>query len=424
MDIKYQLLKFLKTNTIKQTLITFSGTAINGLLGMIFYILVARQLGPTSFGLLMVTIYTLTLIADVADVGTDTGLIRFIGKYLQTDSKKALKFMKLGLEIKALIWFMIMLLGWLLAPFISELIFLKPELTQPLRLAMVGVGGALFFSFITHSIQAFQKYSVWSILNISMNGLRLLLIIILIYIGSLGFNQVLITYIAITFLGFFIGLLFLPNFFRVSGQFEVSKEFFHYNKWVALSILLAAISSRMDTFILARLLSGNFVGIYTAANQLTVFIPQLVFALAIVVAPKLASFQSNLQAVLYLKKLQFFIISIVFFLLFLIPVMVVLIPLLFGSQFQQSINPFIILFLAQLLFLLALPSHQAIFYYFSKPNVFAALSSIQLITVTLLGILLIPNLGVIGAALAVFTSNLILLILPTLWIIYQFNQKK
>ena len=90
----------IKTATFRQSTITFSGTVINGLLGAVFYILVARFLGPSSFGLLMVAITLLTLISDIGDLGTDTGLVNFVGRNIKKKPLKAYRFLKLGLKIK------------------------------------------------------------------------------------------------------------------------------------------------------------------------------------------------------------------------------------------------------------------------------------------------------------------------------------
>src|SRR3989304_2913147 len=88
------------TTTFKQTSITFSGTIINGLLGALFYILTARFLGPAAFGLMSVAVTTLTLVADIGDLGSNTGIVNFIPRYLNEDKTKALRFLKLGLEVK------------------------------------------------------------------------------------------------------------------------------------------------------------------------------------------------------------------------------------------------------------------------------------------------------------------------------------
>ena len=79
----------LDTATFRQSSITFGGTILNAAFGAIFYILAARFLGPANFGLLSVAIAVLTLLADVGDLGTDTGLVNFVAKNIDKNKKKA-----------------------------------------------------------------------------------------------------------------------------------------------------------------------------------------------------------------------------------------------------------------------------------------------------------------------------------------------
>lgn len=409
------------TATFRQSGITITGTVLTGILGMLFYILTARVLGPANFGILVVTITTITLVADIANLGTDTGIIRFVSKY--AGSEKALKFLKLGWEIKLVVWLMILTVGWVLMPSIASLLT-KEELKSPLRLSLIGVGGSLFFSFVTNSLQAYQRFVSWSLLNIGSNSLRLLLILLLIFLNSLDLNASLVIYILVPFMGFFIGLLILPQFFDTSNETAVSKEFFQYNRWIALFVVLAALGSRMDMYLSTKLLSTTQVGIYAAANQLTAVVPQLVFAIATVVAPKLASFNSNKQVIEYLKKLQVFVAGLALLGLLAIPLSFILIPVFFGSSYQESFEPFVFLLLAQLIYLLALPVHQAIFYYFAKPYFFVITSAVHLLLITTLGWFLIVNFGILGAALAVLVSSIFNFIVPAIWVIYKFKKNE
>ncbi len=417
-----QIKEIVKSKTLSHFLITSGGTAINGFLGLLFYIYVARILGPASYGLLSVAIAFIAMMADLSDLGIDTGIIRFLGKYID-DRERAFRFIKLALEAKILIWLVIIFFGWFASPLIANNIFLKEELTDPLRLSLFGIGGALIYSLVTHVLQAWQKFVSWSLVNISMNALRLLALFLLVYLYQANLEYTLLIYIAIPFIGFFITLILLPNFLKVNNEQTVKTELFHYSKWVAMVGILTAIGTRLDTFLTARFLSNIEVGIYSAANQLTVVIPQLIFALATVVAPKLASLDTKQKAINYLKKLQLLVAGIFVIGLVSIPLLILLIPLLLGDSYQNSIAPFILLFIAQLIFLLSLPAHQAIFYYFAKPKLFTYTALGQLIIVAVLGWILIPQYGVIGAALTILISNTFNFLVPTFWVVYNFSKK-
>lgn len=412
------------TATFKQSQITTLGTIINGALGALFYILMARFLGPSDFGLLAVSIVTLTLIADIADLGTNTGLVRFVSSYINSDKEKAFKFLKLGLEIKLIIWIVVLLLGFALSPFIAGFIFKKSELLAPLRLVMVGVGGALLFSYATSSLQSLQKYFSWSLISILINLLRLILLGVLVFYQQLNLQSGLIVYLSLPFFGFFLTLLLLPTRQILSSnkEWSVARHFFNYNAQVAVFTFIAAISSRLDIFLNVRLLSSHEVGIYSAANQLNQLMPQLVGALGIVAAPKFASFQNIEQMKTFFKKFQLMVLGLAFLISLAIPASFYLIPLLYGSEYQLAIYPFIILLLAMIIFLISVPLHNSIIYYFAKPGIFIWVAVGHLLIISILGYFLISNYGVIGSAITVFIGMLFNLIAPLIWFLFRLRR--
>ncbi len=413
------------TATFKQSQITVAGTIINGVLGAAFYILMARFLGPFNFGLLIVSVATLTLIADIVDFGTNTGLVRFVSSNISENKEKAWRFLKLSLEVKLAVWSVVLISGIILAPFIAGKIFNKAELEMPLQLVMLGVGGALLFSFATAALQALQKYFTWSAVNISTNFLRLVFILILFFYQSLNLTSGLLVYLLLPFFGFSLTLLFIPakKILKVKEELSVSKEFFKFNFWVALFTIVAAISARLDTFLTARLLSAQELGFYGAANQLVSVVPQIVGALGVVAAPKFASFVNIKQMVVYFKKFQLMVVGLSLLGLLAIPLSLYFIPLLLGPKYTETMLPFIILLFAMLIFLISVPVHNSIIYYFGKPQFFVWLSLGHLLIISILGYLLILSYGVIGAALTVLTGMLFNFLVPLGWFLIKIRQK-
>ncbi len=418
------LKKVLSSTTWKQSQITLIGTLINGALGAFFYILMARYLGPSDFGLLIISITTLTLISDIVDFGTNTGLVRFVSSYLKTDRDKAFRFIKLGLELKLLVWLVVLTLGYFLAPVIANYAFNKSELQTPLRLVMVGVGGALLFTFATSALQSFQKYFLWSFINISSNLVRLVLIFLLFFSQQLNLINGLIFYIALPFLGFSLSLLVLPTrqILSVKDEWRVANQFFRFNKWVAIFTVITAISSRLDTFLNARLLTSGEVGIYGAANQLTQIIPQIVGALGVVAAPKFASFQNKIDMITFFKKFQLMVVALSSLIILVIPISFYAIPILYGENFTKSIAPFIILLFAMIVFLISIPLHSSIMYYFGRSDIFVWIALVHLLIVGVFGYFLIGNYGVVGTALTVLVGMIANFLLPLFWFINKLRK--
>lgn len=419
------LKSILQTATFRQSQITILGTIINGALGALFYVALARFLGPSNFGLLTIALTTMVLIADIADIGTNTGLIRFVSSNLVRNSDKAYRFLKLSLKIKLIAWLVSFSAIYLLAPFLATFLFHKEELMMPLRLSAFGVGGALLFTFATSSLQAYQKYFLWSIINILTNSLRLILILILGYYLMLNIESSLLVYMLLPFFGFFVTLFILPTrkILRSKDEFSLSKELFKYNIPVAAFTVVAAFSARLDTYLNAALLSTREVGIYGVASQLVQIMPQLVSALGLVSAPKFASFQNNTQMLIYFKKFQLFVSGLCLLGILSIPVSAYLIPILFGWLYQEAVIPFIFLFIAMLIFLFSIPVHHSVIFYFGRPDVFIWVSLGHLLIIGIVGFVMISNYGVIGAAATVLLGTVFNFLAPLIWFLKKLYEK-
>ena len=421
--MKEKILKIIRTKTLRQSVVTGTGTIINGVIGWIFYILVARNLGPSNFGIFSVATATIGLLSSIFNVGVDTGLVRFVGKYISSDKEKAFRFMKLGLKVKIISGVALITIGWFLIPFFAYTVLDKPGLLFPLRLSLIGAFGWLLSFFVTSCLQATQKFFSWVGLNIFMTSLRLFAVLGLIYFGISNINFSLYAYIYSPFIGFLLGITFLPKFFKVKDEGSIAKEFFHYNKWVAIFTVIAAISSRLDIYLSTRLLSLSDLGIYSVANNLSSIVSEIVLALATVVAPKLASFVSVIDAKRYLKKLQLFVIALsVFGVAFGIPLSYYVIPKLYGLSYTPSILPFSILLISQAIFLISVPVHTSIYYYFSKPKVFVFVCLGQIILISTLGWYAISTYGYIGAAFTMLVGNLFNFVVPGLWVLNKLKK--
>lgn len=418
------LKSILQTATFRQSQVTFFGTLVNGTLGAFFYILLARSLGPSDFGLITIALTTMVLIADIADIGTNTGLVRFVSSNLAQNEGRAYKFLKLSLEIKLIAWLASFLVIYLLAPFLATQLFHKQELILPLRLIGFGVGGALLFTFATSALQSYQRYFLWSIINIFTNTLRLILLLILGYYLLLNVESSLTVYMILPFFGFFVALFILPTrkIFSSKQEFSLSKELFKYNIPVAAFTMISAFSSRLDTYLNAILLSSREVGIYGAANQMVQIMPQLVSALGLVSSPKFASFTNNQQMLIYFKKFQIFVAGLCFLGILSIPVLTYFIPILFGSEYKDAVIPFILLFLGMLIFLFSIPVHHSVIFYFGRPDVFIWVSLGHLLIIGGLGYLLISSLGITGAAITVLIGTTFNFLYPLVWMFIKLRK--
>jgi len=364
----------------------------------------------------------LTLTADIGNLGTDTGVVNFVSKYAINDKQKARRFLKLALKVKLLVGITIAMLGWFVSHFISQYFFNKPELTGLLQIAFIGVLAQLLFTFATSALQAYQKFFAWGFTNIGQNTIRLILLFIT--FSSSAFtahtfttDSAFLLYALIPFTGFILGMILLPKaFLGATNENSVAKDFFKYNVWVALFGAIAAFSSRLDTFIAARLLDSAQIGIYAAANQLVLIVPQFVGALGTVIAPKMAQQTTKVKFLDYLKKTQFMVLGLATLGVLSIPVVLWIIPILFGVSYISSGPLFVILLFAMLIFLISVPIHMSVFYYYSYPKLFFWISLGHLAIIAIVGWNLISMYGVMGAAWTVLIGQVFNLVVPGVWV--------
>ncbi len=418
--------KVVRSSTFRDSLIASFGSGLAGLLGAIFYILCARILGPAQFGILMVAVTTVSLLSDIGNLATDPGMIRFIGQNIKENKYKAYQFLKLSFEIKLIIAFSFILIGWIISPYLASSVFYKPEFLNPLRLGFIGAATYVIISFSTTYFQSIQKFWYWVALHVGSNLVRLIIVLILWFYGSLNLENSLLTYVLVPFIFFLGSLAFIPKeFFKVKHEGDIRRELFHYNKWVTLYATVAALSTRLDTFIAARLITPTELGYYSAANQLVVFIPQFISALGAVLAPKLSSIKSHSEFLNYFKNIQLTFIGLACLGLIGIPVVLFLTPFIYGSQYADHVPVlFIVLYLAMLIFLVSVPIHNSILYYFGRPKVFIYSSLSQVFINIFIGWILISNYGSMGAAYTVLISMLSSLLIPGVWFLKNYKKDK
>ncbi len=404
------------SQTFKHSIISFGGTGITGILGVVFYAFVARTIGPANNGIFAVAVATIALLSSVANIGLDTGLLKFVSEFNVKNPQKAYRVMKLTLEIKMMIWVCLLSVGWLAMPLVVDVLFAKPELVVPLRISLLGVGTTLLSSYATTLYQAYSRFFSWSVINVSSNALRLVIVLLLMSFGLLNANTALLSYSFVLFIVFVVGIVSFPQFLKVKNEFSLFSEFMNFNKWIALFTVIAAVASRIDTYVATHFLSLTDVGIYSVGVSLVSFVTQIVLALASVVAPKLTQ-KSHVEFLVYFKKLQFFVLALAIIGVIVgIPLGSILIPIIYGAAYAPSIMPFSILLVGNALFLVALPIHTSVIYYFAYPRLFVYVTTFRLFLTGTLGFFLIPTLGATGAALSVLIGNISDLTIPAVWV--------
>ncbi len=412
--MNHKLTAIFQTQTWRQSAITVVSTFLSSGLGAVYYLLLARLLGPAQYGLFSLVIATIGVVFPVADLGLGQSLVRFVGAN-KTD-RKYFPFVNLALKTKLVSGAMSLIIFLGLSSFIARFIFQQPALISLLPWVGLGVLGQVLFSLTIAIFQGTQRFELWGGFQVGTNFIRLLLVLPLVLLTKFSTGFALGVFVASYFLGFGLSLLFVDRKFlgSVPTGSQV-KLFWDFNKWTAAVGVLAAVASRIDILLTARFLSLAQVGVYSLATMMVAFLPQLASAIGAVTTAKFASFNDPESSKKYLGKAMWFVGGISLLVaLAMIPAAGIVIWFAGKSDYAAAFGPFVILLLGLVIFLFTNPIRDSLLYYHAQPQFFFWMSLGQAIAVLSVGWFLIPLWGVTGAALS-FVAGQIFVAGTSVW---------
>ncbi len=393
----------LSTQTFRQSAITSISVFLSSGLGAVFYLFLAKLLGPHQYGLFSLSIAILGIVISVVDLGVTQGLVRFVGAH--KDSGEYYPYAKLAFKSKLVMGIVVGLVFGLGANLFASFVFRQPELKSLLPLVGLAIFSQLLYSLSTSIFQGLQKFLPWGIMQVGTNIIRLVMLLPLILSGKLYSFSALVIFLLSYVIGFAASLVWLDKgFFKTPVTKMQSTEFWNFNRWTAVVGILTAVTARLDTVLTGRFLSLTQVGVYSLSNTMVSFLPQIASAIGAVTTAKFAGMKDREHEKTYLRKSLLFVSSLsVVFAILMIPVAMVVLWIT-GKSYAASFLPFLILLLGTAFFVSTNPIRDSLLYFHSNPKFFVGLSLIQATVVTLASLILIPLYGVVGSSLAVTIS--------------------
>lgn len=410
---------FIGSQTGRDTTVVFIGTFVNVTTGGLFFILAPRLLGPSNYGLFAVVTSTGVLIANLANFGIDTGILRFANFI---DQNSANRILKLAFQAYLLIGVSVFVIGFVVSNFLANLLG-HPSLAPLLKIAFSATIFLLLTDFFIATLQAKKQFLKASIVNISSNLLRILILILAAYyfITSLYFLTFLFFFIPIV--SVFFGKIFVPlDFLKAKTSVNQFKNFFSYNFWIAASIAVSSVP--IDNYLLLKLAGPIATGLYAAPYKILSSVDQFAGNFSRVLAPRLTSFDNHRKAKEFAKETAIIVLAVCMLILIAVISAGPIVNLLLGSKYLDSVNIFRIIGLSEIFFFGNTIPVSLIIYYFGKPKVTLVITVIVTAIWILSNILLIPTYKTIGAAIAELILGITSFSLFTLYVLWQFSLKK
>jgi O-antigen/teichoic acid export membrane protein len=400
--------------------IIFIGKMLERAILYLYTIMVARMLGKESFGLLMLGLTILYFAGSISRFGLDGGVLRFIPLYNGLGDKSRVK----GVIVQSLKYtFTISIIigaGLFFAakPLLVR-IFNKPELEIVVKLLCLSLP---FLSLMTMALTCTRGLQV---MRYTVYGQSLfrpiceLALVTILFIAGFRLRGILVARVVSFLLASVLSLYFVVKTFpeiRRTKSIPESRELLRFSLPLLLTITLNFLVAWTDTLMLGYFRSAGEVGVYNAALRTAMLTSMVLLSFTSIFAPMISDLYSRRE----LHKLQYlfgttakwmYTISLPVFLL-----MVLLskeIMAVFGQEFLAGGNCLVILAFAQLVntgvgcvvAMLVMSGKQDLMMYNTL--------GISLLNI-LLNYLLIPAMGILGAAIAsgisLITFNLLMLL--------------
>src|SRR5258706_2325214 len=398
------------SKTAMDTYVLFGGNVISAFLGFLFVFFTAKFIDKSEAGGFFAVTNLAAMVSTVADVGIASGVVNFISEALSNGQiDLARKYIKAAFMIRLFVVLSLALIAVITTNFIYPRLLAT---TDPMAGVWVGVMILSYFLwlFLPYLLQARKNFLGAVSTDLVFMITRLGALFILIYIGGTSLYNVFGSYIfgglAAGFFGF---ILVGTDFFRTKPELEIYKKLFRFSGWLGVSRITSAASGNLDVQMMAALLGALSTAVYSIPSKLASFIIVLGGSFSAVLATRLAGFGNKEKERTYILKAVLVTIPIIFGIIFWAiiakPFMLLIFP-----KYLDSVPVFRALALANIPFILSVPAVSAIVYSMKKPKFIGFFSVVQLAIMFGFDLVLIPKFGVIGPAITLAVTNILLAI--------------
>lgn len=421
---------------LKSSAFVFIAVIISKLASYGYKIIIARYFGPEVYGLFTLALVIITIAASITTFGISEGMFRYVSYYR---GKKYFGHIK-RLVIDARNFFIISgiictILLALFSGYIAENVFRNGKL-GPL---ILGMGFAIPFMVLSNLylgvLRGFERVKTYSsLINIYQNIARLGLIALLIIMGF-GFASISISYVLT-----FIGLLIVSNYYarkeisslkikNLPPTKEVIPEVFSYSWPLLFSGLLYSVFYWTDSLFLGYFVNAESVGLYNSAITIIslfgiapdifmqLFFPIISLKFSEKKAEVIRRLTRQVTKWVYLLNIPIFLVIFLFSEHW--------ITVLFGNEFIAANYSLKILAIGAIF--------SSIIWIFSNLISISGRTKLVLLDFVIfvliniiLNIMLIPVYGMIGAAIATLTTQILFALVLVIQIkkVYKFNPLK
>lgn len=390
------LFSLLRSSTSKDSAVLFAGNIASFVINFLITLILARNFSTSELGLFFTGLIFIQLVTDLSELGINSSLMHFIPK---SDSRVQKSFVNASFILKVVVGISFFCLILLFSPLLATLLFNDKNMNSYIQNSSVGIFVLLFIFWGQAIFQAQKKFIRASLVNFSINILRIIVLIVLISTVNFELRDI---YLAFQL------ILIIPVIFLIYtikpklGDLNQSTNLLRFGLPIGASFAVAAIYTKLDQILVLKLAGDYQAGVYGLAGRIATIYIFATAAFNSAILPRLVSIEKTRLDQYFNKTILASVIISVGVLISIIPLSL-LIPFL-KSDFIESVQPFQILSIGAIFFILSAPFSAVIVYRYKKTFFPLILSLLSLILLMILLNLLIPIYLSIGAALSLLIT--------------------
>jgi O-antigen/teichoic acid export membrane protein len=408
--------KFSLSRFIGGTISVGAGSLAATVLGLLGTMIASRHLSTEAFGIFVLLQVVASFLTQISSFGLNDAVTKFVTGTRDVQSKRQLINTAISLRL-----FTILIVS--LAAFIVKLAF--PTLLNPSSLSGFSVFIPVLFllqsmmSLLQSMLRAFfhfKRISITAFIASFINFALVLVFLLVLDWGVIGliYARVISFVLSCTF-----AYLSIPIKKKFEFHFDAIKEVLRFGAPLQINDIMTLMFSRIDTLIISILLGHAEIAYYEIARKIPDTLMRLYEAFSAVYFPSMSELFARGERQSATSMLNHSVRWISFLTIFISLIALLfgrdLIVLLFTEKYSPSASVFILLTVGVNLVLTEYTLGYSLVA-LGDPGKPAIVNAVHAVTNLLGNILLIPNYGVLGAALANIAGNAIGILLDVLFL--------
>ncbi|MEW6221787.1 MAG: flippase [Candidatus Hadarchaeota archaeon] len=403
----------------KEGAIVFAALAASAVTAFFFRIILARNLGPTDYGLFYYVLAFVLIVGTVRDFGIGQAVVRYIPEFMHKKQHGKLKSSIVFYAVVQIAYSTVLAL--VLVVFADQIAASFIEAQAAAWILRMLAGWFLFeaiFTVFKTVFQGFREMTPFSVLGFLEVFLPFVFFIfVMILLGSSAANVALAYMIGLAVTSVIaLGIFFKKHSEILKTKTEISKplvkDMFKFSIPIVIGGIMGAIFGQMNTLFIGKIRTPAEAGLYQVAYPISDLLAYFPMAIGIVLFPMASELWAKRehgllgQAMTTLMKFSF--IAIVPLALIMIAFPNIVISLIFGQEYVAASTALQILVISMVIGAVLVVPKRALLG-MGQSRIHTIILSLRGFLAFSLSLLFIPIYGIEGAAVATLFSTLVAL---------------